>query len=76
MAWYWIVLITLTTHSIIGVIISVIGKDEWLEAWGVGFVWLLLWVILYLVRAWRTYSKKRNISRLQFILGKRAKDDD
>lgn len=82
MAWYWIVLITLATHSIIGVIISVIGKDEWLEAWGVGFIWLLLWVILYPVRAWRTYShsinyyKKRNISRLQFILGKRAKDDD
>lgn len=35
MAWYWIVLITLAIHSIIGVIISVIGKDEWLEAWGV-----------------------------------------
>ena len=82
MAWYWIILITLGVYSAIGTIIALWGKDEWLEVWAIGFVGLLLWLILYPVRAWRTYSssinyyKKRNISRLQFILGKRAKDDD
>ena len=79
MAWYWIVLITLGVYSAIGTIIGVWGKDEWLETWGIGFVGVLLLLILYPVRAWRTYSqsinyyKKRNMSRLQFILGKRAK---
>lgn len=82
MAWYWIVLITLGVYSAIGTIIGVWGKDEWLETWGIGFVGVLLWLILYPVRAWRTYSssikyyKKRNISRLQYMLGKRAKEED
>lgn len=82
MAWYWIVLITLGAYSAIGTIIAVWGKDEWTEAWAIGFVGLLLWLILYLVRVWRSYSssinyyKKRNISRLQYMLGKRAKEED
>lgn len=82
MTWYWIVLITLGAYSAIGTIIAVWGKDEWLDAWGIGFVGLLLWLILYPVRAWRTYNssinyyKKRNISRLQYMLGKRAREED
>ena len=82
MNWYWIVLITLGVYSAIGTIIAVWGKNEWLEAWGIGFVGLLLWLVLYPVRAWRTYSslinyyKKRNISRLQYMLGKRAREED
>lgn len=82
MAWYWIVLITLGAYSAIGTIIAVWGKDEWTEAWAIGFVGLLLWFVLYPVRVWRTYSssinyyKKRNISRLQYMLGKRAKEED
>lgn len=82
MNWYWIVLITLSIHSTVGTIIAVWGKDEWTETWSIGFVGLLLWLILYPVRAWRTYSssinyyRKKNISRLQYMFGKRAKDDD
>lgn len=82
MNWYWIVLITLTVYSAIGTIIAIWGKDEWLEAWGIGFVGLALWLILYPVRAWTTYSrsinyyKKRGISRLQYMFGKRVKEED
>lgn len=49
MAWYWIVLIALGAYSAIGTIIAVWGKDEWLEAWAIGFVGLLLWLILYIL---------------------------
>ena len=82
MNWYWIVLITLTVYSAIGTILSIWNKGEWLEAWGMGFVGLILWIILYPVRTWRRYSssinyyKKRNISRLQYMLGKRVKEED
>lgn len=82
MAWYWIALITLGAYNAIGVIIAICGKYEWLEVWAIGFVGLLIWFIFYPVRAWNTYSssigyyKKRNISRLQYMFGKRAKEED
>lgn len=86
MKWYIIILLTICVHSAIGTILGVCSKDKWLEYWGIGIIGFILWILLYPVRAWRTYSnsvgyyKKKGISRLQFLLGKRVRvkyfDDD
>lgn len=77
MNWYIIVMITLGIYWIIGSVITAIDEDLGLY-WAVGLVYPLLMVLLYPVRAWRTYThssgyyEKHNISRLQFMFGKRV----
>ena len=65
---------------IITLIIAEIDEDKALY-WAVGIPFLIAYVLLYPVRAWvgydksRNYYKKQGITKLQFIFGKRVKDD-
>ena len=80
MKWYWIALITYTVMCIITLIIAEIDEDKALH-WAVGIPFLIAYVLLYPVRAWvkydrsKNYYKKHNITKVQYIFGKRVKDD-
>ena len=78
MKWYWISLLTLTIYWFIGCIVAGFNKDNWLELWAMGFVYSILYVLFYPIRAWKTYTnschfyQNHNITRLQYIFGKRV----
>ena len=78
MKWYWISLITLLVYWSIGVVIAQIDYGDWLELWAMGLMYPVLRVLFYPVRAWKEYSdwqeyyQKHNITRLQYIFGKRV----
>lgn len=80
MKWYWIVLITYTVMCIITWIIAVNDEDKALH-FAVGIPFLIVYVLLYPVRAWNRYNRSRNyykkhgITKVQYIFGKRVKDD-
>ena len=75
-----IAIITLSIYWIIGLIITCIN-DDWSVYWACGLILPIALVILYPVRAWRTYTRskgyyqKHGISRMQYIFGKRAKKE-
>ena len=77
MSWYSIIIIITLVYWTIGVILVGIDED-WACRWAMGLLYPILKVILYPVRAWVTYSQykewyeKREISSLQYMLGKRA----
>lgn len=78
MAWYWTVLITLLAVWSISCILTQFNEDYALY-WSVGLVYPLLWVLLYPARACIMYDRnvgyyrKHNISKAQYIFGKRPK---
>ena len=53
-------------------------NEEWAIYWAIGIPALIIYILLYPVRAWNAYSrsinyyKKRDITRLQYLLGRRA----
>ena len=77
MSWYSIIIIITLVYWTIGVILVGIDED-WACYWAMGLLYPIMKIILYPIRAWITYSQhkewyeKRGISRLQFMLGKRA----
>lgn len=77
MAGYWIVLIAFAVYWTIGMVIAVVDED-WLIYWAVGLIYPIVYVICYPIRAWLaynnslTYYQKYNISRLQYLFGKRV----
>lgn len=78
MEWYWIALITYIVMCIITLIIVQVDEECALY-WAVGIPFLVVWILLYPVRAWvkwgmsRGYYQKHGISRLQYIFGKRVR---
>ena len=52
-------------------------QEEAALAWAVGPVFPIIWVLTYPIRAWRSYSSKKdyylfhNITRWQYLLGRR-----
>lgn len=78
MSWYWIVLITYCVMCVITLILTQINEDFALY-WAVGLPYIVIYVLLYPVRAWfrwersKNYYLKHGINRLQYILGKRVK---
>lgn len=83
MEWYWIVLITLSAWWLFGVVLLLLDvRIETEELWIVGLWYPILWVLFYPLRAWRTYSQschyyaKHNITRLQYLFGKRVHDTE
>lgn len=77
MNWYSIIIVITLVYWTIGVILVMIDED-WACCWAMGLLYPILKIILYPIGAWITYSQhkewyeKRGISRLQFMLGKRA----
>lgn len=71
------IIITLSIYWIIGLVIACINED-WSVYWACGLMLPIVIVILYPVRAWRTYTRSENwykshgISRIQYIFGKRV----
>ncbi len=83
MQWYWVSIITLTVYWVVGCLIAVFtNNDEYLERWAIGLVYPLLMGMFYPIRAWRAYSfscnyyKKHGITRIQYIFGKRVKEEN
>lgn len=80
MAWYWVVILTLTIYWIIGIVIGITTDEDNLIYWSTGLIYPIILIILYPIRTWYTYSKsiayykKRNITRFQYMLGKRYDD--
>lgn len=80
MKWYWIVLITYIITCLITLMLTQINEDYALY-WAVGIPTLIIWILLYPVRAWydweesKNYYKMNGVSRWQYILGKRVKDE-
>lgn len=78
MTWYWITLITYTVMCVVTLIIAQVNEECALY-WAVGMPALIIWILLYPVRAWvkweksKTYYQKLGISRWKYILGKRVK---
>lgn len=59
--------------------------EDYACCWAMGLLYPILWIILYPIRAWKTYSshysyyQKHGITRLQYMFGKRVnniKEDD
>lgn len=82
MEWYWIVLITLSAWWLLGVVLIHLNvRIETEELWIMGLWYPILWVLFYPLRAWHTYSQscyyyaKHNITRLQYLFGKRVHRD-
>lgn len=77
MAWYSIIIIITLVYWTIGVILVMIDED-WACYWAMGLLYPVLLVLTYPVRAWKTYSsskhyyERHNITRLQYIFGKRV----
>lgn len=68
----------------IGVILVQVDED-YACCWAMGLLYPILWIILYPIRTWKTYSshynyfQKHGITRLQYMFGKRVnniKEDD
>lgn len=83
MEWYWIVIITIIAMEIINTtILGILDEEEIGLYVACGFVYFLLFVILYPYRTINRYNKskiyyeKHNISRIQFLFGKRVKSND
>lgn len=82
MEWYRIVLITLSAWWLLGVVLVHLNVSiETEELWIMGLWYPILWVLFYPLRAWHTYSQscqyyaKHNITRLQYLFGKRVHRD-
>lgn len=79
MDWYLIVLITYIVICLISIILLQIN-EEYVLYWACGIPSLIIFVLLYPVRAWvewdrsKGYYQKHGISRWQYIFGKRVKD--
>ena len=77
MTWYSIIIIITLVYWTIGVILVMIDED-WACYWAMGLLYPILYIILYPIRAWKTYSshysyyQKHDITRLQYIFGKRV----
>lgn len=75
------VIITLVIYWCIGFIISQIN-EEWAIFWAVGLIYPIIYIISYPIRAWKTYNnsigyyRKHNVSRLQYLFGKRVNEED
>ena len=61
----------------IGVILVQVDED-YACYWAMGLLYPILWIILYPIRTWKTYSshynyyQKHGITRLQYMFGKRV----
>lgn len=81
MAWYWIVLITLLVVWSVSLILAQFN-EEYVLYWAVGLVYPIMLVLLYPLRAClrynrsRGYYQKHNISKIQYVFGKRPKESD
>ena len=82
MKWYWISAITLCAYWAIGLVIAAMDHEEWLVYWSTGLMYPIAYVLFYPIRAWNSYSKsylyfeKHNITRLQYLFGKRVRRND
>lgn len=79
MDWYLVVLITYFVICSITTVIALFN-EEYALYWAVGLPCIIIYILLYPVRAWvhyercKGYFNKYGISRLQYIFGKRVKD--
>ena len=77
----WIVVLTLTVYWTIGLIVSVITREneKFAVFWSAGLVYVLLYALFYPIRAMRTYTihetyfQYNGVSRLQYFFGKRVR---
>ena len=78
MQWYWVSLITLAVYWTIGLFIAGIN-EKWNIYYSTGLMYLIIWVLVYPIRAWFTYRqsdvfyKNHGISFVQYLFGKRVK---
>ena len=79
MTWYQIVLLTLLAVWVVGVILAQIDED-YAVYWAMGPLYPLLRMLFYPIRAMRQYEnsrtfyEKHGITKMQFLLGKRARE--
>lgn len=75
MPWWLIALISVFCVHGVNIVLYQIFDDDAVP-FMCAIVWFPLWVLLYPLRAWKTYSfssgfyKKHGISRLAFLFGK------
>lgn len=78
MAWYWIVILTLVCFWTVSIILGQFD-DDYVLMWAGGLLFPLLRVLVYPIRAAQQYEKARDfyekhgITKMQFVLGKRAR---
>lgn len=76
-----IVIITLLTYWAVGMIMFILLKqnETFGSLWGMGLLYLLVYVLFYPIRAINTYNlmeeryRRAGISKIQYIFGKRPK---
>lgn len=77
MKWYYICAITLSAYWLVGCVIALFDKEEWLYIYAMGLLYPVLYILLYPIRAWKSYNsyriyyEKDGISWMQYLFGKR-----